>query len=444
MVAYDQSPHTHMRVFRLDLGGSSFQAAAAVFEEVRVAKSVEKPDRQGNLAENTRNWLQFYRNQFEKLRQKDPLSLHELGLTSPSTQVKALREGLPRAYQVYPTTYLSKPAARCPSEFYLYAHVDYKGRSFEPRAATELEGEEKQTVTAMLFGGGYNNPPAVLALPDHGIKTPADLDPSRHYVFEGSRSARNRSVFVAEGASLELIDDFNERERQFRTSTGAVSEYLKQAMTNELGDKFRKQIAPGEGFHVKSFLSSEREGGDPATFRISVLRDGKGAGNPAKTHVPLIIPPNPFFHTMDQKGEVTVLPDVKTQEGLALRRLIAAVPKIPSLADYSELRGFTQPQNQDGPGGPDSGVVPRLETLAGRTLLVYDRTKECKGSFSPPDAILLPVPVYQWLTDDNADKQAGRTPPPMPASVLKELQSGFGVGLVLGRLPPLPGRGPGT
>ena len=432
MVSYSQAPTQHVRVFSLQPGGSSFQAASAVLRHARTAAAMDRPASQGKLLDTLRNRQQFFQKQHDTLQKTNPFLLHELGLTMPVIQVTNAIEGLPRAYQVYPAIYLNQsPEPGRARAFYIYAPVDYRGRSFEPREADELKDESKQRIGSMLFADGWNTPPAVLPMRQKGVKRPDDFDLSRHYAHGTARPSNSQAIFVAEGPSLEMLDDFHRREQQSATASGTVQEYLKQAMTDKLGDSFRRQIAPGEGFYVETVRS--RDTGRRCSFSIAVRRDGMGAGSPMQAGRPLVIPANPVFHPRDGEREYSVVPRDDTPEGRTLKKLIAAVPPVPSLGEYHGMRGDVLLRARpDDLAWIDVGV-PRLQVLAGRTMLIYNRDQDAQSPFCPPGAIPLSTAAYQWLDADDIDTRRGDKPPPMPESLAREMRRGFGIGLVLGR-----------
>ena len=106
-----------------------------------------------------------------------------------------------------------------------------------------------------------------------------------------------------------------------------------------------------------------------------------------------------------------------------------------SLHDYPALLG---------PAPTRPGIlsdVPRIETLNGRTLLVYEHERHLKAP-APPDAVPLPTPAYHWLMQNKADETMGIVPPPTPPALAEAIRTGFGRGLYLPprrRAPPSPG-----
>lgn len=420
----EKTPRTE--VYQLDLDGKAYQAAMALNKVINeaYAKNPTSLDRKTLFAE---------------LQAQHPDLLQATGLLSPSTQVMTYNDGQPRTHLTYATIYPSyKSADDKKPDLYMYITAGYKGDHFTPDGATKLDEKQAERVGMLLFAGGWLETAPIFRLPDVGIATPADFDVKVHNSFDRSlKENRTTATFIAEGRSLELIEDFRQRKGQQTDACAAVREWLTEIVLSSY--KTTDLSATQGEIYVNVGYSAEASSGKKTGFSLSVRKTGNlslmDGGQP------LELSSNAHFLVKEKGGgEYWVTPNKKTKEGKALKQLFDAVPLAPGLADYAELRG-NFPIQQDGTDKllGINGVVPRLHSLMGKTILVYNRDIDTKTydaatdgqslvipAFCPPDARPLDTALFLWLSKDDEDRNVGISPPPMPDALKKPFAELFG------------------
>jgi hypothetical protein len=462
----------HSRVFRLKPCGESHAAASALFAHVETALAAEPLPTSGPWGDLRSAQNDFYRRQFAELAERCPRDMQAIGLMSPVVQVEMDPDALPRAYEILPTVYVDtdpRRGSRKRTDFYLFAPVAYNASQdghapcFRPVNATLLDPDEANAVKERLFGGGWGSPLPLFSINGRGVATPADFDPARHLALDRTSQAdpHTLATFIADGPSLDMVQDFRERQWASRKATDRVLDRLTHIVTVTLRPDFQPQLAPGEGYTMNSSVKDmpalgrlpglllamqgdgkamaganpPSAGGPDVFFEISARRDGSAGGLSGGRE--LVIPENRFFETNGRAAAIPVIPRMETAEGRALAELMAAMPRTPSLGDYPGLHGdfkFTPDKMAAGLG--QDGAVPRLEVLNRRNWLVYHRDRDCRSAFCPDGAVPMPVEAYHWVRSDEADLRTGRTPPPVPKVLAEAMRSRFG------SRPALPRRAP--
>lgn len=401
------------------LTGRALAAAQRLEEELKKELETTKVLNSGSFKDIGDSWDALYEKLIARLEKEAPEVLKLTGLTSPAVQVFQGVQTLPRAYREYPQIFTSpekKPA------YFMYAPVDYKGEHFIPLDSLQLTPKQESKIGDLLFAGGWLGNAPIVNIKKSGVETPAGYTPPSKTELRKAFSyiPNDRVCFLAGGRSLELIEDYRARQKDWESSIKAACREI-EALATEKKDEILADLPFGEDVRISATYSYSSGGGDKATLLLSVRRAGKDSiWNSGKS---VDAPRSPGYQLSRRDGgEYKVTPRRDTPEGEKFAALFDAIPLTPGLKDYPEL--FAQydiKQDKIGQFLGVNGTVPQVVDVAGYTVLLYNAApKDKKKDFCPPGATRFPTEAYEWLRSDEGDCNMGVTPPPMPA-MLKTL-----------------------
>lgn len=352
-----------------------------------------------------------------RLVSDNPDILEATGLGSPVVQVVTFAEGLPRAYLEWPDIYVAD-LGDGREKLYMYSPVAYNGEHFVPEGARELEQPEADQVGQFLFAGGWNTPASVFFKARRGTETPGDFDPERHsHREEFSQPGRVHKSFLALGRSLELLDDYRFRKAQWEEACQTLNDEISRIVAVELAEMLVPQLAAGDSYRAQGSWRYGGNLGERTKFLMSARAEGNinflDAGKSLKIEDNVWFTATPSFG-----GDYIVEPNTETEEGRELQRLFEAVPPVPSLGDYPELRAayrLTEGEFDHLTG--TSNTVPSLHQIGDRQVLLYEADADDETLFCPPDAELIDTALYIWLVKDGEDRRMGILPPPFPPAL---------------------------
>lgn len=368
------------------------------------------------------SWTAMYDGLLNRLEQENPLLLKKTGLKDPATMVYKDVQSFPRAYEEYPQIFTS------PEEnprYFMYVPVDYNGNHFVPEDARHITGKEESQIGDLLFAGGWLGNAPIVSTEKKGVPTPPDyVAPSISKLKQAfSHSPNDKIVFLAKGASLQSIQDYNSRKEDWKNKLDEASEKIKQN-AEKMRTTILAGLPEGEDINLNVSYSYAMNGGGRAKLTLSASIEGK-------TNIMLggkrvCMPKSPAFHMEEnERNEYVITARTDTPEGKALAPYLNAIPDTLSLGDYPDLIGnFKLEEDEIGALLGIYDNIPQLVELEGHNFLIYNISpNDADNSFTPPDAVQIPTAVYQWLQSDQGDKNMGITPPPMPDEVKQFLNS---------------------
>ncbi len=354
----------------------------------------------------------------------------KMGFLHPVTQVKDNElQAYPRAYEHVPTVFANQYSVEGDDgahqdvvEFYMFSPVGYDGDFFEPDDARLIEDEKEiKGVEAQLFAGGWLNPAVVISANAQGVEVPKDYSPLAD-ADKKDALPHYKVCFVAQGETLDILQDFDQRNAEYGHATQAVIDHVNSAIQNDLAPEFNRQIEEGEDFYVNWSYGQSRDDKNKTHFDISVRQGGKVNGMAAGQ--PLIVGNNDIFlvSAKEGRGEYQISPNEDTPQGQELKALMDAVPTKPSLSDYPELVADMpfEPAQFDEMLGVN-GSVPQEWEFQGHRVLTYNSDEADYDAFCPPDAQPLPSALYKWVKNDEEDERMGISPPPAPDALLDDV-----------------------
>ena len=406
-------------IYKLEHNGIAYNAVQSVHQSVvQMARDFEraaqKPTRKSIETELVK-------------RISDSELIEHSGLSSPVIEVNEKIQNYPRAYnvvpQVYQTNYKYKDATdNSPDgkpELYMFCPIGHDGDHFVPQDARLIDDEkEEKFIGGVLFAGGWNTPSSYFTLNKRGVDVPNDYDPPEENT-EHFYTSHLSQCFIAQGLTLDFIEDYNERSEKHDASVKNVVDELQRITSEELQEQFNVQIPQGEGYYMNSSVHSNA----PNEYHISIRRNGDidamSAGQP------LEIKSNNFFIAEEtNSSEYRVIANTATNEGKKLNTLLNSVPEKPSLAEYPDLVGdMPFKENEFDSLLGVNGNIPSLDTFEGHFLLRYNTDDITNTEFCPPDAVPVPSEVFHWLRADREDRQMGVTPPPQPEALKDDIRA---------------------
>lgn len=404
------------------LSGRALAAAKQLRHEVEKELERTPVQKLGNLKDIGDSWDALYRNLIVRLEKESPEILVLTGLKAPTTQVFQGPQTLPRAYNSFPEIFLSPERE---PKYFMYAPVDYRGKHFVPVDSRKLGPKEEDKVGNLLFAGGWLGNAPLVSIKKHGVATPADYAaPSDSELRKAFPHAMNDEViFLAAGRSLEIVEDYRARTKDWEAKIDAAREEIEKEVTKRKAEVLAL-LPAGEDVRASVSYSYSMGGGDMAQLQLSVRREGKdNLWNAGKAVTP---PSSPAYTLTDlgYGGEYAVTPNRATPEGRKIAALMDAIPLTPGLGDYPELRaGYSVRHDEITRYLGVNGEVPQEIEAGGFTVLRYTAAPGAKKDFCPPGAIPFPTEAYEWLRADDGDKNMGITPPPMPKAVSDILSS---------------------
>ncbi len=409
------------KLYKLKPEGTSYNAAYQMQQGIRDAMR----DLQRNLPSDfSREHLM--QKVEEALSKLDNAVVDKTGLSSPVVQVKNDVQSHPRAYSHTPKIFVTqfKPRGapdnsdKGKHDLYMYCPVGYNGEHFTPDDARLIDDpKEEQVIGNMLFAGGHTQPAELYSPKQHGVETPQDYQPIME---QGQYIGHEKLCFIAQGATLDIVEDYEQRLQEFRAHAEKVLGEISRIVNEELSDTLLSQTGEGEGFYINTrYNMRENEQGE-IEFHISPRRNGQD--HTINAGQPLELQDNDFFTVEEGTGEYRVIPNTETKQGRGLSALMSAMPASPHFSDYPELVAdlpFT-PTNADRLLGTN-GHVPRLDEFEGHKILIYSTDDEESCDFTPPDAVYLPATIINWLREDRGDMEMGVAPPPQPEELKQEI-----------------------
>lgn len=405
-----------------ELSGRALAAARQLEDELRAELGRVPVKQSGNLWEIGDSWESLYKGLLTRLDQEAPALLKRTGLKSPVTQVFEGVQTLPRAYVEYPQIFTSpeeKP------RYFMYAPVDYKGNHFAPADSKRLTDTEADRAGNLLFAGGWLGNAPIVGIKKQGVATPADyVSPGKKALRKAFSSAVNdRVCFLAAGRSLEIVEDYRARTKDWESKLKTVCRAI-ESETAKQRDKLLAALPAGEDVRISATYRYSFGGGDKAELLLSARCEGKlDIWSAGKT----VSIPECAGYTLGESlgGEYSVLPRRDTPEGRKLAALIDDVPLTPGLRDYPELfASYKIKENQFSQFLGANNVVPQVVDVDGYCVLLYNAAPDDKAQpFCPPGARPFPAEIYEWLRADEGDRNMGITPPPRPAKVSRFLSA---------------------
>lgn len=409
------APKNGQLLYKLE--GVSLSAAKRLEQEIEKELETTSPLRLGNVSDINKSWCAFYTRLLARLEKEAPEVLEHTGLHAGTTCVREKAQHFPRAYKKFPDIFLSPLN---PPDYYMYVPTDYKGRHFVPADARLLDKKEEERVGNLLFAGGWLGNAPLVSTPENGIKTPEDFIPQT--VFEPEEWNQNDLVcFLAKGRSLDIIHDLEARTAVWQKKLDAARAAIKQEVKKTL-PQLLASLPPGEEVNINASYSY-RSGEVPQLTLSIQLRGTQNIFAAGQTIPPL---PSPAFHLVPRGyGEYIVTARTDTPEGVAFAKWVDDIPSTPWLGDCPELFApFKIKEDSLTTMLGLNGTVPRTATHAENVFLIYNASAETpRESFCPTDAIPCPAEIYYWLQDDEADRNLGNTPPPMPKEVAEFLSA---------------------
>jgi len=311
---------------------------------------------------------------------------HPLGFKKPAAQVYSARDSYPRAYQSFPEVYQHKIKR---GEFYMVSPIDYKGRHFTPKDGVRLSESEREKFSGGIFGNGWDPNFPLMMEKAHGRKLPRDFNKAATHIIDRTPSFipddMTHSVYQANFRSQHIIDDFKKRQKTYADNCTALMNHVTAIIK-------KNNAASGV------MLRHDKESG------LQVTISSSGATKE-------------FFAIKDfeiqsvNAHDISITPNVETENGKIFKRLLDQVPsRRPDLSDYWQLANPTAPRSSN------YSRFPRLHTLEGQDYLVYEvpRDKNAKDHSRPADSIKINIKDFNWLKQDQEDRQVGINPPPPP------------------------------
>ncbi|PCJ99126.1 MAG: hypothetical protein COA45_06705 [Zetaproteobacteria bacterium] len=349
------------------------------------------------------------------------------GLSHPVTEVKEQDQGYPRAYDLFPVVYensykhdsASDNAPEGQPDLYMFCPVGHDGDHFIPKDARLITDEnEKEFISNTLFAGGWSTPFSYFTLNPRGVETPDTyVAPKKNP--DDLKHGHQSQCFIAQGLTLELVEDYNQRTEQYNAGIHTVLKEIEHITSVELNDQFQAQLPAGEGYYMNSSTMTNDDG--KAQYSISIRNNGNidtmSAGQP------LEIKSNDFFIAeQTDYSEHKITPNTATKQGQALAKTMDNVPEKPSLTDYPDLvADMPFKENKIDTLLNVNGNTPRIDTFDGHIILKYNTDDTTNTYFCPPDALPVPTEVFQWLQEDRADRQMGIRPPPQPEELKDDI-----------------------
>lgn len=413
------------KLFKLDEGGETYKTAAHYGSVRQGFYKAFAHDRAVFNDELAKQRL------IENIASIDP-NIHEtLGLNAPVIQVQDNQiQSHPRAYEQFPTIYENSygiaqedGSTKDVVEMYMFSPIGYDGQYYEPQDATLLSDEKDiKRVEAMLFAGGWLTPAVISSQKQNGVEVPHDYEPIEDDA-KLHASAHTRICFIAQGQTLVMLEDYDERVAEQRAATDLVMSRIDEIVKQDLREGFMAQIPQGEDYYINSMISQSDDVPPKNVYEISVRQSGNvgmmAAGQP------LTMQDNDFFHVKNGhgRGEYVISPNTKTQQGRALKALMDDVPQKPHLSDYPSLVADLPFEE----GGFDAmlgvnGHVPMMREFQGHKVLTYNTDDPQYDEFCPPDSIPFSAELYNWLQADAADQQMGISAPPAPDELVREIE----------------------
>lgn len=412
-----------------ELKGESLAAALRLEAEIRKELETVKPRNTGLMRDIQKDWEKFYDGLLRRLAAEAPELLQATGLASPAVQVRQGKDSLPRAYREFPAIF-SSPEKK--PRYFMYAPVDYKGDHFTPRDGVRQNAKQERMLGSLLFADGWLGNAPLVSPKKVGVATPAGYAPAPD---DGTGTTHTRRTFIAGGESLAAIEDYQRRDKEYHAACDRARKAINKIAEQDFPELLKSAPA-GEELRAQA---TYRYGGylDGRTeMLLSVRMEGKASiWNAGKT-VPLS--DNEAWTLKNSHGnEYVVEPRRDTQAGRALAAVLDAIPPTPHLSEYPVLLGdFAFKPSQIEAALGVNGVVPFVQELGGKKILVYNTEDDAKSGFTPKGATPLPVAAYNWLDADQGDRNMGIQPPPMPpeiAAILARPEAGG-----LGRKPAAP------
>jgi len=398
------------------LAGRALEAAQRLEQELRKELQTVPVKQSGNLKEIGDSWDAMYKGLLTRLAREAPEVLALTGLKAPATQVFKGPQTLPRAYAEHPQIFTSpeeKPL------YFMYAPVDYKGNHFVPADSVQLNDKQTAKVDNLLFAGGWLGNAPIVSVKKRGVATPADYVPPTESELRKAFSymPNDRVCFLASGRSLEIVNDYRARTKDWERKIKAACREI-EAEAKKKKSEILIGLPLGEDVRISATYSYSSGGGDKATLLLSVRREGKdNIWHAGKT---VDAPESPAYQLASREsGEYIVTPRRDTPEGRKIAAMIDAIPLTPGLRDYPELfASFEIKKDQIGQMLGVNGTVPQVVDVGGQTVLLYNAApKAKKNAFCPPGAKPFPAEAYEWLRSDEGDHNMGITPPPMPQKI---------------------------
>lgn len=403
-----------------ELKGASLAAARELESELEKQIKIRQPMQSGNMGDIQRDWQGFYGELLARLEKEKPQLLADTGLTTPSTYLQALIGGkYPRAYHEYPSIFLSPQKT---PRYFMYVTCGIDGKDFVPKDAVLLKGKKAAAIGDLLFAGGWLGNAPLVSVPKRGVALDV-ADPVVKKELASIKRQFNKEpnakrMFVAAGKSLQLVREFQKREKTYETAVSALFDHVKK----ETEALFAKMDAPAGDLYVNMMYGEHNRDGDATGIELSVRSRSRGGERAAG------VPETPAYHlAKGPHGDQVVVLRRDTPEGSVLADMVEKLPSRPWIGEVKELHANFdyQPQQFDQMLGVN-GVIPQVRQMGAYTLLIYNADKKAAQDFCPPDAKPLPAGFFEWMDADERDRRMGDTPPPMPAEIADTLKSGPG------------------
>jgi hypothetical protein len=335
-----------------------------------------------------------------KLTTDLPESFAILGTTHAEICVIEREDCFPRAYREFPQLYFNHGTN---PRFFIYAPIGYQGVYFIPPDARAITDEkELKAVNAMLHAGGWVSNPPLLPAEREGIALPIDFIPNPEAAIDHNPYKHHFGhsyFFIAKGDSLIVADHYLKAQARFKNAVDQVLAVIEELML-PLKDALLKTLdADDELYLNKSYQMQNKP-------EISISLCSKKLGGKQ-----LPIPENPYFNAVHNNiSGYAITPKRDTAEGQIFALAYDNIPPLPDPKDYPELICDGQ--------GP-SNIINRF----GHHVIIYNFAERRCIINPPKGAIQIPLPVHNWLMQNDSDRSCGTKPPPPPAEVVAFLQS---------------------
>lgn len=341
------------------------------------------------------------------LRQNNPNIITDLGMTERAIQVRSYYKGKPRAYAVSPECYTDNPER---DQFYIYAHVDYKGDHFVPPDAIRQNETDAKKIGAMLWAGGWSNPITVVPQTRRGVALPADFNAKTHNTLKqshlGDNPKRPYRFFMVGGATLVTLQKMEQDKITYSERITQFFDALKSIIPALIQENALPGVTNKKDVYFNSSLATDHAG--RPVPRISPRRDGTGEILPLHSNAAFTALPTGHH-------DYIVVPNLASEQGRALQAAMDAIPPNPATAGFPvsllNTDSVTAADKLDGAFGPLN--QPLVRNFPSGTVLAYrvNRGRD-NNHFVPAGCTEITQAAFLWMENDQNDRTMGTLPPP--------------------------------
>lgn len=385
-----------------ELKGESLEAAAVLHARVRTILTrdpvVMPPG--STLGDMHREYATRYGKAIEEIRRDEPALATLCGLLAPALQVQTQDGAHPRAYESYPEIFMT--SAKMPLCI-MICPVDYKDNHFVPKDAQKCDPADLYTTDTgdQIYKGLYWVRETPIISPGCvGRPMPHDFDPATAHTQQGYGPMPGH-CFRAGGDTLYTLDLMAREKAAFEGAWKDLSTAIHDwADKNHPGHYVNISMKTEDHENILTLSLRVENTGAPVEWKGP---DWTVIGEITRTYHNTNTGQTETIHTK----EYEVRPDPSTPAGMALYKLLKAVPPLPASRTPSELQ-VTFNAKAHNP------VIYR--TPQGCYLAYNDIPADAK--ITPPGGCTESSPAeINWLERDRRDEGMGVVPPPPPAAL---------------------------